>query len=106
MGGRRAYTPGSPPLSPMLSEKHRWILVSGLAAAGAAWLTRAGLKRGWHAATGDDPPLNPSSSETAWTEALVWTLATSVVAGVSRLAARRATAHYLGGPVPRNRYGT
>lgn len=89
----------------MLSRKNRWIAVSGLAAAGAALATRSLLRRSWHAATGEDPPMNPASTDTAWTEALVWTVAASVVAGVSRLAARRTAAHVLGGPVPHDKYG-
>ncbi|MDT0631728.1 DUF4235 domain-containing protein [Rubrivirga sp. S365] len=88
----------------MLSQKHTWMLVSGGAAVAAAFATRSLLKVGWNAATGEDPPLNPASSETAWTEALTWTVAASVVAGVARLAARRAAAHVLDGPVPTDRY--
>ena len=88
----------------MLSQKQTWMLVSGGAALAAAAATRFALKFGWNAATGDDPPMNPESSETAWTEALTWTVAASVVAGVSRLAARRAAAHFLDGPVPTDRY--
>ena len=89
----------------MLSRKTRWLLASGLAATAASYVTRSALKRGWHASTGEDPPLNPAASDTAWTEALVWTVAASVVAGVSRLAARRTAARYLGGPVPDDKYG-
>lgn len=88
----------------MLSDKNRWILVSGLAATAAAFATRSLLKRSWNATTGEDPPMNPASNETAWTEALVWTVAASVVAGVSRLAARRTAAHFLEGGVPDDRY--
>ena len=88
----------------MLSRKQRWVLVSGAAAVAAAFVTRSALKYGWNAATGEDPPLNPASTETAWSEALTWTVAASVVAGVSRLAARRAAAHALGGPVPYDKF--
>lgn len=88
----------------MLSRKHRWIAVSGAAAMAAAFLTRSALRRGWNATTGEDPPMNPASTDTAWTEALVWTVAASVLAGVSRLAARRTAAHVLGGPVPEDKY--
>jgi hypothetical protein len=88
----------------MLSQRTRWILTSGAAAMAASWATRSALKHGWNATTGDDPPLNPASTETAWTEALVWTVAASVVAGLSRLTARRAAAHFLDGPVPSDRY--
>ena len=88
----------------MLSRKNRWLLVSGLAAAGAASLTHAVLKRGWNAVTGEDPPVNPASAETAWTEALTWTVAASLVAGLTRLAARRAAAAALPGGPPHDRF--
>ena len=88
----------------MLSDKQRWMLVSGGAAMAVAYVTREALKYGWNATTGEDPPMNPESTETAWTEALTWTVAASLVAGLSRLAARRAAAHFLDGPVPQDRY--
>ena len=80
------------------------MLTSGLAAMAAAWLTRTGLKYTWNATTGEDPPMNPASAQTAWSEALTWTVATSLVAGLTRLAARRAVAHTIGGPVPDDQY--
>ena len=88
----------------MLSDKQRWMLVSGGSALAVAFATRSALKYGWNAATGEDPPMNPADTETAWTEALTWTVAASVVAGISRLAARRAAAHFLDGPVPDDQY--
>lgn len=87
-----------------MTQRTRWIAISGLAAMAASFATRSALKKGWNSATGDDPPMNPASTETAWTEALVWTVAASVVAGVSRLAARRTAARFLDGPVPTDRY--
>lgn len=89
----------------MLDRKTRWIVASGLAAVGASFATRSLLRRSWHAATGEDPPMNPADTDTAWTEAVVWTVAASVVAGLSSLAARRATAHAIGGPVPSDKFG-
>ncbi|PAP78333.1 DUF4235 domain-containing protein [Rubrivirga marina] len=89
----------------MLTHKQRWIAVSGLSAMAAAFATRSLLRRSWHAATGEDPPMNPADSDTAWTEAAVWTIAASVVAGLSRLTARRAAAHVLDGSVPDDKFG-
>lgn len=88
----------------MFNRKQRWIAVSGLSAAAAAFGTRSLLRRVWNKTTGEDPPMNPADSNTAWTEAVVWTIAASVVAGLSRLTARRTAAHYLGGPVPEDKY--
>ena len=88
----------------MLSRKNRWIITSAVAAMGASFATRSLLRRSWHATTGEDPPMNPADTDTAWTEAVVWTIAASVVAGLSSLAARRATASVLGGPVPSDKF--
>lgn len=88
----------------MLSDRNRWILVSGVAALGASYLTKSILRHSWNAATGEDPPMNPADSSTAWSEAAVWTVAASVVAGLSSLVARRATAAALDGGVPDDRY--
>ena len=89
----------------MLTHKQRWIAVSGLSAMATAFATRSLLRRSWHAATGEDPPMNPADSDTAWTDAIVWTIAASVVAGLSRLTARRTAAHVLDGPVPEDKFG-
>ena len=80
------------------------MMTSGLAAMAAAWVTRTGLKYTWNAATGEDPPNNPASASTAWSEALTWTVAASVVAGLTRLAAKRTVAAVLDGPVPSDMY--
>ena len=84
----------------MLSRKHRWLLATAGAAMAASFVTKALLTKGWNAATGDDPPMNPADMRTSWSEALTWTLATSVVAGLSQLAARRAASSALGGSPP------
>ncbi|GAB5536882.1 MAG: hypothetical protein Rubg2KO_31310 [Rubricoccaceae bacterium] len=80
------------------------MITSGLAAMASAWLTRTGLRYTWNATTGEDPPMNPASTSTAWTEAITWTVAASVVAGLTRLVTRRAVASTLGGPVPDDQY--
>ncbi len=77
---------------PLLSTEHRWDLLTAGAAALAAMATRQIVTRVWSLTTGDDPPRNPESPETAWTEALTWTVATSLVVGAARLAARRVAA--------------
>ena len=70
------------------------------AAAGAAFLTRYALKHGWHATTGQEPPANPASADTAWSEALTWTVASSLVVGVARLVAKRQAGKLKRGQVP------
>ncbi len=87
-----------------MSSRTQWIVVSGVAALGASYLTKTLLRFSWNAATGEDPPMNPADTSTAWSEAATWTVAASVIAGLSSLAARRATAAALDGSVPDDRY--
>ena len=87
-----------------LSRTARWTLASSAAAMAAAFVTKTLLKTGWHAATGEDPPLNPADRSTAWKEAVTWTVAASVVAGLSQLTARRALAAAADGGVPDDQY--
>ena len=87
-----------------MSHRFRWIAISGVAALAASFLTKTVLRFSWNAATGEDPPMNPADTSTAWSEAATWTVAASVVAGLSSLAARRATAEALDGSVPDDRY--
>ena len=64
-------------------------LASG-AAAGAA--TRAALHAGWRRARGSNPPANPASPSTSWSEALIWAAASGVAMAVTRLVAQRGAA--------------
>lgn len=70
-------------------------VVSGLA-------TRRVLNTGWRQFKGGDPPANPASPRTTWSEALIWAVASGVAIAVARLVAQRgaaeawkaATGHY------------
>ena len=64
-------------------------LASG-AAAGAA--TRAVLHFAWRQAKGSEPPANPASPSTSWSEALTWAAASGVAIAVSRMVAQRGAA--------------
>lgn len=70
-------------------EKLAWTV----AAAGAGYIamvaTKHALDAAWRVVKKDDPPLNPESPDTGWTEALLWTAATGMAAGVTHLLARR-----------------
>ena len=85
-------------------KKIKWLLLSGGAAMAASFLTRNALAKGWNTATGEDPPLNPASAKTDWSEAVVWTVAVSVAAGLSQLMARRGVAAALDESVPDDLY--
>jgi hypothetical protein len=55
-------------------------------------IVRQGLERGWKLAMHDDPPLDPSSREVSWRDAILWTIASGVAMGLGRLIARRGAA--------------
>ncbi len=89
----------------MDSKKIKWLLLSGGVAMAASALTKTALAKGWNSATGEDPPLNPESRKTSWSEAIAWTLAVSVAAGLSQLVARRGLAGAMDESVPDDLYG-
>lgn len=75
-----------------LSEDAKWALFTAGAAAAAAWAMRNGLRMGWRALRGEDPPDNPAAFDVDWRDAVVWTAASATAAGVARLMARRGSA--------------
>lgn len=68
-------------------------LVWAAVAAGAATLggsaVRKGLNQAWRAATDEEPPEDPGSPDVPWRHAILWTVATGVVIGLSQLLIRR-----------------
>lgn len=81
-----------------ISDETTWKAVGFATAAAAAALTRLALKRSWHAATGKEPPTNPAAAQNAWTEAVTWTVASSLVVGLARLVAVRQASRLKWGP--------
>src|SRR5262245_27964271 len=69
-----------------------WRAVGGAAGVGAGLVARKGLERAWRATRGGDPPANPASPDTTWTEALIWAVASGVALAVFRLVAQRGAA--------------
>jgi Protein of unknown function (DUF4235) len=72
--------------------KQTWTVLGGIAAALAGVVAKKGLELTWRKATGKEPPANPESPETTWTEAVGYAVLSGVVLGVARLLARRAAA--------------
>lgn len=65
-------------------------LGSGLA---AAKVSNKAVEAGWRRATGGgEPPRNPSRAETPWRQALVWSAASGLALGVSRMLAQQGMA--------------
>ena len=67
----------------------------GLIAAGfilpavAARLSRSAAGAGYHALTRNDPPRNPAHPQVEWRDAILWTVFSGVVGGLTRLVVRR-----------------
>jgi hypothetical protein len=69
-----------------------WKAVGTGAGVLAAALARRMLMAGWQKTKKADPPTNPASPETKWSEALAWAVLTGVMIGVARLIATRGAA--------------
>ncbi len=61
------------------------------AALGATLLARNAVQAGWRRTLHRDPPLNPSSSEVDWHDALLWGAVSGAIVGMVRIASRRAS---------------
>ena len=73
-------------------QETTWKVLSLATAALAAMTARSALKAGWSKGFRSDPPVNPASRETAWTEAVTWAVLVGAAAGLARLLARRGAA--------------
>ena len=69
-----------------------WVVVGYAAAMLAGVAVRRSLEGGWRKVRKEDPPRQPASPETTWTEALLWSALTGMAVGVARVIARRGAA--------------
>jgi hypothetical protein len=69
-----------------------WKVVGGLSGVAAGFVTRALLNGTWRRVKGTEPPANPASPRTGWSDALGWAVASGVALAVARLLARRGAA--------------
>lgn len=76
-----------------LTPEQKWQLVSLGSAILAAVVVRGGIKLGWKAARDEEPPLNPLTQDSSWTDALMFSLATGLTVGLARLGARAVAAN-------------
>jgi len=70
----------------------RWKITGALAGAAASALMRALLVGAWRKTRHEEPPANPASPSTTWSDALVWATVSGVGLGVARLVAQRGAA--------------
>jgi len=54
--------------------------------------TRKALQASWRRFRGGDPPTNPASPSTTWSEAIAWAVSSRVALAVTRLIAQRGAA--------------
>jgi hypothetical protein len=59
-------------------------------AAGA--LVQYSLDAGWRKVKSDDPPASPPERGRGWSEAIIWTAATAMVAALTQVLAKRGAA--------------
>lgn len=76
----------------MISNQLKWKIVTNGAAILAAMAVRQILTQSWKAIKHEDPPKNPESSDVRLQEAIMWTIATALTAGIARLLAHRGAA--------------
>lgn len=75
-----------------MKQKTVWRIVSAGCALGLAAVARKALDQSWKITAGGDPPKNPAAVDVRWGEALMWTTASAMVAGLARLVAKRGAA--------------
>ena len=69
--------------------------VMALAASlGAAAVAKKGIAGGWKAATGKQPPENPTDPDVDLVEAVAWAAVTGALVGLARMLAQRRAASY------------
>ena len=73
-------------------QKLMWQAIGAVAGALAGSLTRRILTAAWQRTRGQNPPTNPASPQTTWSEAVIYTIASGVAIAVARLFAQRGAA--------------
>lgn len=71
-----------------MERKNLKYIISGGAVV-SSLLARHLLTKGWTKVAGRKPPINPAANSVKFGEALAWTLALSIVGGLSNLAFRK-----------------
>lgn len=74
------------------ARKQQWALVAGAAGTLGAQLAQRGLDSAWRAATGYEPPDDPTAREVDLLTALAWAAAAGAVVGVAQVLSHRGAA--------------
>ena len=73
-------------------EEIKEIMVGGLTLL-SAMAARKLLEKTWILFTKEDPPTNPEDRGVSWKEAILWTVSTGVILGLTKLVVRRNATH-------------
>jgi len=83
---------GSGQRSRVADRRVVWKAVGILSGVASGAAVRGLLRGAWRRATGGNPPTNPASPSTTWSEAIGWAAASGVALAVARLVAQRGAA--------------
>ena len=73
----------------LLTKRHKWMVMAGVASAVAAPLAERAVAAAWRHAAGEDPPVDVDGRDVDWGRALAWTAASAVVVALAQVVARR-----------------
>lgn len=74
-----------------LTERHRWLMVAGLAGIIATRVAGEAVSASWRLASGKEPPEDPTARDLDWRAALLFSAAAGALVGMTELVTRRAT---------------
>jgi hypothetical protein len=74
-----------------ITERHRWLIIAGLASFAAGQLATRASSTSWRLAAGNDPPEDPTDKDFDWTPALIFGAAAGAVTGIAVVLARGGT---------------
>ena len=75
-----------------MDDETAWQVVAVGSAALAGIGARSLMQSGWKLFRGSEPPENPAARSVDWSEALMWSVGTGVLVGLTRLLAERGAA--------------
>ncbi|MDQ3978820.1 MAG: DUF4235 domain-containing protein [Actinomycetota bacterium] len=75
-----------------MSERALWQAAGAVTGVVSGLVVRRVLNTGWRQLVGGEPPANPASPRTTWSEALIWAASSGVAIAVARLVAQRGAA--------------
>ncbi len=75
-----------------MEKENLLMMIAGGAVIVAGSMMRSGLQKSWKKVKKTDPPMDPSDTDTAWGDALLWAGLSGVTVAITRLIVRRLAA--------------